>query len=211
MVKEKERISPHKGERVEMEAPEKKGEESVTSTASELKTVDSYDVASGVKLTEVETGRVGVPGNPGEPETTSVQSEKLATPNQKQVKGKAKRDILSITGKYTRIHPMTSIRRIESFDVADDEGGSNKKKLSYQQVVANIEEGQIYSIVDSNGDSSRLKVVNTPWGKVITTEKDNSEVNNINGSHIEEFPLDDATAQMMEAEVKAKSKKEEKK
>lgn len=179
----------------------KSEEESNTSTASELRAVDSYNVASGEKITEVETGKL-LPGN--EPETTSIQSE----PKVKEIKGKAKRDILSITGKYTRIQPMTSIRRIEAFDVADDEGGTGKKRLSYEQVVANIEEGQIYSIVDSNGDSSRLKVVQTPWGKVITTEKDNSEVNNINGSHLEEFPLDADTQAVMEAELKAKKDKE---
>lgn len=187
---------------------EKKVTEESVSTASELKAVDSYDMASGNKLTEVETGNIL---SNKEPETTSVQSEKRLSEDQKKVKGKSNRDIISITGKYTRRQPMTSIRRIESFDVADDEGGSNKKKLSYEQVVANIEEGQIYSIVDSNGDSSKLKVINTPWGKVITTEKDNSEVNNINGPHLEEFPLDPETEQMMEAEVKAKKEKDSKK
>jgi len=192
----------------------KSEEEESTSTASEVRAVDTYDVTSGVKLTEVETGKM-LPGN--EPETTSVQTEKdLESVDEdkgsKKTRGKSKRDIISITGKYTRMQPMTSIRRIEAFDVADDEGGTNKKRLSYEQVVANIEEGQIYSIVDSNGDSSRLKVVNTPRGKVITTEKDNSEVNNITGTHLAEYPLDADTQAAMEAEeAQVKSKKEKEK
>jgi hypothetical protein len=208
MVKESERereISKHKGETVQVKKSEDV-EESVTSTtASELKQVDSYNVASGERLTEVETGKL-LPGN--EPETTSVQTEKKLDQDQEKKKGKAKRDIHSITGKYTRIQPMTSIRRIESFDVADDANGTNKTKLSYEQVVANLEEGQIYTVIDDNKDSARLKVVQTPWGKVITTEKDNSEVNNINGPQLEEYPLDADTQTAMEAEQKAKAKKD---
>lgn len=218
MVKESKRedkvIAAHKGESVMVEPKlkevesQKKGEES-TSTASEVRAIDSYEVASGTRLTEVETGREGTAGAP---ETTSIQSEKAVQQENEEErkgrKGKAKRDILSITGKYTRIQPMSSIRRIEYFDVADDEGGTNKQKLSYEQVVANIEEGQIYSIVDSNGDSSRLKVVQTPRGKVITTEKDNSEVNNIHGAHIAEYPLDAETQTVMEAQEKSKKEKE---
>src|SRR5688500_5304867 len=114
MVKERERereIAKHKGETVQFENPKK---EESTSTSSELRAVDTYDVASGTKLTEVETGTM-LPGN--EPETTSVQTEKDLEVEEegegkekKGPKGKAKRDILSITGKYTRIQPMTSIR-----------------------------------------------------------------------------------------------------
>src|SRR5688572_1978718 len=211
------RVSEREKEREKKEekSEEVTTEEESTSTASEVRAVDTYDVTSGVKLTEVETGKM-LPGN--EPETTSVQTEKdLESVDEdkgssKKTRGKSKRDIISITGKYTRTQPMTSIRRIEAFDVADDEGGTNKKRLSYEQVVANIEEGQIYSIVDSNGDSSRLKVVNTPRGKVITTEKDNSEVNNITGTHLAEYPLDADTQAAMEAEeAQVKSKKEKEK
>src|SRR5688572_21212915 len=116
-VSEREKERAKKEEKTEEETVTE--EESTTSTASEVRAVDTYDVTSGVKLTEVETGKM-LPGN--EPETTSVQTEKdLESVDEdkgsKKTRGKSKRDIISITGKYTRMQPMTSIRRIEAFDV----------------------------------------------------------------------------------------------
>ena len=79
------------------------------------------------------------------------------------------------------LHVQKGTQRILKLDVgpsAEEVEGN----VTYDEMIAAIEKGQVYQIHSKSGDPANVVVRDTDVGKVLTTGRDKSELNNLIGN-----------------------------